>query len=148
MIDHSNSDTPVDGAIRVFIVEDHANLRELLGMYCRMQDDISLCGEAASAEEALEILAGIQDLGPAVGLIDLSLPGMNGIELITELRLRYPQITCLILSGHKDREFSQQALDAGARGYLLKGKPDEIAAAVRRAVAGEQVLSPELEFSQ
>jgi len=96
----------------------------------------------------LEILAELGDELPTVGLIDLSLPGMNGIELITELRLRYPNMTCLILSGHKERAYSQQALKAGACGYLLKGKPDEIAAAVRRAVAGEQVFSPELEFSQ
>lgn len=144
---HTSEVSSIEERIRIFIVEDHANLRELLGMYCRMQDDFELCGEAASGEEALEVLANLEGPPPHVGLIDYSLPGMSGTDLIGELRLRLPDMVHLVLSGHKGKEYSREALSAGARGYLLKGKPDEIAAAVRRAVAGERVFSPELEVT-
>lgn len=129
--------------IRLFIVEDHFSLREMLCMYCKMQEDIDLCGFAASGEEALETLP---DCLPDVVLVDLALPGMSGIEFIVEARRRHPDLVCLILSGHKEQDFGRQALEAGAQGYLLKGRPDTIGETIRRAAAGELCFSEAIQM--
>lgn len=131
-----------ENPIRLFVVEDHSGLREMLCMYCQMQADMELCGYAASGEEALDAM---ETCGPTLVLVDLALPGMSGIELIAEIHHRFPQVDCLILSGHKEPAFARQARDAGAHGYILKGNPDTIASAIRRTAAGELCFDPELQ---
>ena len=77
-------------------------------------------------------------------LIDLSLPGMDGIELMRELRSRYPDLRCAILSGHRSKVYAHRALAAGARGYVLKGDPIEIEAALNAILSGERYVSRDL----
>lgn len=112
---------------RIFLVDDHELFRETLAAFLGAQDDLELCGTAASGEEALgKIHPGSCDLV----LVDVSMPGMNGIELVTRLRAVQPALACLMLSGHTDARYMARARDAGACGYIGKGDPDAIVPAI------------------
>lgn len=129
-------------SLRVSIVEDHPVLRSVLLEYISRLPDVVNCTVAASAEAALEALNGDR---PDLMLIDLSLPGMNGIELISELRKSFPDLPCAILSGHRSQTYVGKALAAGANGYLLKGDPLEIERGMRAILAGERYVSKSLD---
>ncbi|MGH8211643.1 MAG: response regulator [Rhodanobacteraceae bacterium] len=122
----------------VYIVEDHPRMRDLLREWIDELPGLSVCGTAESAETALRELETLQ---ADVAMIDMSLPMMGGIELVAALRERHPGTRCLILSGHNETSYVERALAAGARGYLLKGEPSEIQAAINRVLAGERYLS-------
>lgn len=126
---------------RIYIVEDYARMRDLLRDWIDMLPGLSVCGTADSAETALQELPG---LDADIVLVDMSLPQMSGIELVTALRAEFPEMHCLIMSGHNEPGYVQRALAAGARGYVLKGKPSEIQPAIEAALAGEQYLSSAL----
>lgn len=123
---------------RVLIVDDHPfvgeSLRELLDDEMGVDD----CTVARSAEEALDRLDGSR---PQLALIDVSLPRMDGISLVREVRARRPDLPCLMLSGHGDPSFARRALDAGARGYVLKGEAIEIFSAIEKVLAGDVYVS-------
>ena len=123
---------------RLFIVEDHAVMRQSLRAFIKRQAGIELCGEAASAEAALQE---IETARPDLVLIDLSLPGMSGLELLTLIRQRHPELYCVILSGHGERNHVDHAMMSGARGYILKGDTDELANALQQVIHGEIYLS-------
>lgn len=142
MLFNTESECAGRNALQVFIIEDHASLREALRLYCRSEKDLEVCGTAESAESALIEL---EACDPEIALVDLSLPGMSGIQFIQAARALRPQLQCLILSGHREREYARQAVAAGAQGYLLKGRPAEIAPALRRAANGERVFSKGME---
>lgn len=127
---------------RVLIVEDHEVLGETLREYLGRLPHVSLCAVSPSAEHAL---AELDRVAPDVMLIDLSLPGMNGIELVRELQHRRPGLPLAILSGHRSRTYAGQALEAGASGYLLKGDPIEIERGMRAILAGERYVSESIE---
>lgn len=118
--------------IRVYVVEDHAVMRETLIAFLGLDGSIEVCGAAASAERAVEELEAAQ---PALVVLDLSLPGRSGLELLEEIRARwgYP---CLVLSGHGERGYVTRALAAGAGGYVLKGRPEELSTAIHQVLAG------------
>jgi two-component system invasion response regulator UvrY len=97
-----------------------------------------VCGDAATAEAAL---TGVIEAEPDLVLIDVSLPGMNGIELARLLRQRQPMLRLAMLSGHSEKTHVIQALSAGAHGYIVKGNVDEVAPAIRQILRGEQYLS-------
>ncbi|MBY5161358.1 response regulator [Salsipaludibacter albus] len=118
--------------IRIFVVEDHHVMRTTLRHYLGLQDDLVVCGAASSAEQAMERL---EDADPDVVLVDVSLPGRSGLDLVDDVRSRWP-LPCLVLSGHGERSYVQRALDRGAAGYVLKGRPEEVPEALRRVVAG------------
>jgi DNA-binding NarL/FixJ family response regulator len=122
----------------VFLVEDHDILRDVLGEYIRNLPAVAKCVTASNAETALEGLAG--DL-PDLMLIDLTLPGMNGIELVRKLRRAYPQMPLAILSGHDSLSNAHDALEAGANGYLLKGDMEEIVRGMEAIRAGSRYVS-------
>ncbi|TDX28461.1 response regulator receiver domain-containing protein [Modicisalibacter xianhensis] len=128
--------------VRVFVVEDHPLMRDMLSEFLATEEGIDVVGVEESAEAALERLP---DPLPDLFLIDMSLPGMSGIELLRQLRERRPGSCCAMLSGHGERHYVEQALDAGARGYILKGEPDELPLAIQRILAGEQFISHELQ---
>jgi DNA-binding NarL/FixJ family response regulator len=133
----------VDGAsLRVSLVEDHPILRGVLRDYVSRIPEVRSCTTVATAEEALQVLAGDP---PDLMLIDLSLPGMSGIELVRTLRRTHPGLLCAILSGHRSRAYAVQALAAGANAYLLKGDPVEIERGVRAILAGECYISGSIE---
>lgn len=128
--------------MNVFVVEDHSVMREMLREFLAMEADIEVTGVAESAEAALEQFA---DAVPDLVLIDMSLPGMSGIELVRRLRLEHPGLYCAMLSGHGEGRYLRQAFDAGANGYILKGEPDEVPRAIQQILQGERYVSEELQ---
>jgi DNA-binding NarL/FixJ family response regulator len=126
--------------ITVFIAEDHALVREGTRQILEQQPDLRVVGEADRGDSAVELI-GI--LRPAVVLLDLRLPVMNGIEVATRIRDSWPDVKVLILSAYDDEDYVLAALEAGVAGYLLKIAPGrEVVEAVRAAYAGETVLHP------
>jgi DNA-binding NarL/FixJ family response regulator len=126
--------------IRVYIVEDHPVYQETLADYLGMTEDLELCGIASSAEQAIEEL---QQANPAVVLMDLSLPRKSGFDLLEHIQREW-NLPCVILSGHGEQGYVERALGAGARGYILKGRPQEIPLAVREIVNGGRFVSQAL----
>ena len=118
---------------RIFIVEDHRVMRDSLILYIGRTPWLEVCGAVASAEEALVQLP---ESGADLVLVDISLPGMNGIDLIKQLRRQLPALPCLILSGHVE-QVGQAA--AGRRGVGAAGAAAQESAAVEavEAVLGE-----------
>jgi len=104
---------------RVFIVDDHAILRQGLAALINGKPDLEVCGESESAEEALRE---IPKSGADFAIVDLSLNGMSGLELIKSLRLRRGDLPVLVLSMHDELFFAERALRAGANGYLMKNR--------------------------
>ena len=128
--------------IRVLVVDDHPIVRDGLVAALSDQVDFEVVGSAGSGEEAAD-LAGY--LMPDVVLLDLELPGISGIETIPRIALASPATRVLVFTAYDTDERVIGAVQAGARGYLLKGaSTEEIARAVRGVVAGEAVLSPHL----
>jgi DNA-binding NarL/FixJ family response regulator len=127
--------------LKVSIVEDHPVLRDVLEEFLGRLPGIEVGKVWASAEAVLE---GLNGSIPDLMLIDLSLPRMNGIDLIRELRQRLPELRCAILSGHRSPVYVRQALAVGANGYLLKGDPMEIERGIEAIFAGKRYVSPEL----
>lgn len=131
-------------SVSIYLVEDHPVMRQMLQVFIARMPGHEVCGVAGSGEEALDHLP---EAEADLVLIDLSLPEMSGIDLITEIRGRWPALQCLILSGHKEASYVQQALAVGARGYLLKGNPYELSDAIRQVRAGDVYLSEPLRTS-
>lgn len=124
--------------IDVVLVEDHPTFRFGLRMRLEAEPDITVVGEAGTAEEALELVA---TTAPDVAVVDLHLPGVDGIELIRRLAVAAPRVATLVLTMLSDDSVTA-AVRAGARGYLLKdAEPGRIVAAVRAVAAGESVFS-------
>jgi DNA-binding NarL/FixJ family response regulator len=128
----------IDDGLYVFLVEDHALLRSVLQEYIGSMSFVSKCAAAPDAESTLEAMG---DTIPDFMLIDLSLPGMTGIELIRDLRLRHPKLPLVILSGHRSLKYARDAIAAGADGYLLKGDLDELERGIRAIHAGRRYVS-------
>lgn len=129
---------------RIFVVDDHAIMRQVLRDVLEREEGFTVCGEAASAEEALDE---VDDAAPDLVLVDVSLPGMSGIELVETLRERHPEMPMAMLSGHGERTHVEQALRAGASGYILKGDPYELPGAIRQMMRGETYRSQAVESS-
>jgi two-component system response regulator NreC len=124
---------------RVVIVDDHPILRHGIAQLIAREGDFTVCGEAGSYDEALELLA---SLDVDLMLVDLSLEGQSGLDLIRAVRERQPQIRCLVLSMHDERLHAERALRAGARGYLMKQEATrKIVTALRRVRDGKIWLS-------
>ena len=133
-------------AHRIYIIEDHPVMRKMIRDLLTREADIDVCGTAASGEEALENFAAAE---PDVALIDTSLPGMNGVDLMQEMLKRRPDLRCLMYSGHGNVLHVERALAAGAHGYVVKGDdPDELAEAIRSVVDNTVYLSKSLRDAQ
>lgn len=102
---------------RVFIVDDHPLMRLGLTQFLASTDALAVCGEAANAREAME---GIIEQRPDLIILDISLPGRSGLEIIKELKQRFPAGKILAHSMHDERIYGERAIRAGARGYLMK----------------------------
>ena len=130
-----------DEIIRVLSVDDHEILRGGIRYLLLAVDNVELVGEASSGAEALQLC---EKLHPHVVLMDMRMPGMDGVEATLQIRERHPEIQVLVLSSFEEDEIIQRAMQAGAIGYLQKGiSVDELAAAIRSAHAGKPTLSPE-----
>jgi NarL family two-component system response regulator LiaR len=126
--------------IHVIVVDDHRLLRKGIRYSLQVFDDIELVAEADSGEQALRLS---EELHPDVVLMDLIMPGMNGVETTRLIRERNPQVQVIVLSGFEDGSLVQDALRAGAIGYLLKNIAiEDLAAAIRSAYRGSSVVSP------
>jgi DNA-binding NarL/FixJ family response regulator len=119
---------------RVFVVEDHLIMRQVLSMLVQRMPSLELCGEAESAETALQA---IPTSSPDIVLIDVSLPGMNGIELAGHIRAGQPNLPILFISGHDESVYAEQAYQVGAQGYTMKGDPMAIMTAVQDVLQGK-----------
>lgn len=115
----------------------------MLQEYIEQEEDFVVCGTFDSGEAALKSLA---ENVPDFVIADLSLPGISGLELISSVKERYPSLPCAILSGHSERHYADQAMTAGAQGYLLKGNPDELPVAIRHMLQGQRYISPALHY--
>ncbi len=125
----------------IYIVEDHPVLQRVLCEFFDMLPNISVCGSAATAREALMQLP----LSRAkLVLIDVFLPDMSGIQLIDELQSHQPELRCLVYSAYGRAVYIQQALAAGACGYILKSDARELRTAIQEVIEGQIYLSPAL----
>ena len=130
---------------RVFLVDDHRVVRRGVSAYLAMIDDIEVVGEAADGQEALDRMAVLEPVGnlPDVVLMDLMMPGMDGITATRRIKGRWPAVEVVAVTSFVEEVKVRGALEAGAAGYLLKdADADEVAAAVRAAVAGRMHLDP------
>jgi len=128
--------------IRVLITDDHAIMREGLSRILDACPDITVVGEAANGNAALQL---IDTCKPDVVLADISMPYMNGIELIRRIRAEHPAIPVLVLSMHKEEEFAVRAIRVGAAGYITKDCASEnLALAIRKIVAGGKYITAEV----
>lgn len=109
--------------VNVFIVEDHAVIRQGYALVLRREPDISICGEADSGEAAL---LKIQSVGADVVLVDFSLPGMTGLEMIQHLQKERPELPTIVISGHEDEDFIEGILAAGATRYIVKERAAQL----------------------
>jgi len=127
--------------IRVLVVDDHALVREGMISFLRKFPDIELVGEAANGIEALKFC---EDCLPDVVLMDLVMPDMDGIAATTAIRDAYPETQVIALTGFREGELVEAALQAGAISYLLKNvTAGELSDAIRAAHRGKHMLSPE-----
>jgi DNA-binding NarL/FixJ family response regulator len=126
--------------IRVAIVDDHAVVRQGLEQLLKGESDIEIVGTAANGEDAHAL---VQAVTPDVFLMDLSMPGVDGVEATRRILADAPHVHVVVLTSFADRQRILDALEAGASGYLLKdGDPAQVAEAVRVAAAGESPLDP------
>lgn len=128
----------MSASLRVMLVDDHAMVRMGFRMLLSSTDDIEVVGEAEDGESAYLRFA---ELRPQVVVMDLSMPGMGGIESLRRLVARDPDVRVLVLSAHEDTAHPRRALNAGAMGYVSKrGAPEELIDAVRAVAAGRVYL--------
>ena len=125
----------------LLLVDDHAVMVRALGRALADLGHLTIAAVADSAEKALERLESVRvDLA----LVDVSLPTMSGIDLVAEIHKRYPDLPCLMLSGHLAAQYVERSLRAGARGYVLKDDLVGILEGIQRVLAGEIYISEEL----
>ena len=131
-----------NGKIRVIVAEDQAMVLGALAALLETEPDIAICGKAANGREALTAIARQK---PDVLVTDIEMPEMTGLTLAAEVRDRHPQTRVVILTTFARPGYLRRALDAGAKGYLLKDRPAaELAEAVRRVHRGLRVVDPDL----
>ncbi len=122
------------GEIKLIIIDDHQVIRKNLKHFLEAEPHLLICAEAASGEEALTHL---KHTSIDMALIDVSMPGMSGLELLKILRQNYPDIKCLMVSAHAQADYAEQAKDLGASAYVLKEEPLDILDAIERVSAGD-----------
>jgi DNA-binding NarL/FixJ family response regulator len=127
---------------KIFIVEDHPVFREGLVQIINGESDLAVCGEAEDAESALKA---IPSLKPDLVLVDISLPGKSGLELIKDLRARNGGVKLLVLSMHDEALYADRVLRAGGDGYIMKQEdPEEVIHAIRDVLGGHIYVSEEV----
>jgi two-component system response regulator NreC len=126
--------------IRVLLADDHTLIRAGLRMVVAAQPDLTVVGEVGDGREAVAMA---QNLKPNVVVMDIGMPGLNGIEAARQIRAALPETQVVMLSMHSDESYILRALKAGAKAYLLKDSAEpDLARAIRAAAAGKSFFSP------
>jgi len=126
--------------IRILLAEDHVTVREGLKMLIGREPDMEIVGEAADGREAIESAS---ELRPEIVVMDISMPGLNGLKGTRKLKELYPEIHVIALTRHKESGYVQELLLAGASGYVLKqSSSDELIRAIRAVHSGKSYLDP------
>ena len=125
--------------VRIMVVDDHPIMREGLTRVIEEASDLAVCAQAESIQRALELIEKAQ---PDLIIVDIGLGGTNGLELIKDVKARYPKLPVLVHSMHEEQVYAQRSLQAGARGYLMKQEPAaKLLRAIRQVLSGEIYLS-------
>lgn len=128
---------------KIFVVDDHPLMRRGYASLINQEPDLKLCGEAGSADEALEK---VQESRPDLVIADISMEGMNGIELIKHLHARKPDLPVLVVSMHDELLYAERALSAGARGYVMKNEVDtSVIGAINKILQGGLYVSERMQ---
>ena len=124
---------------RVFLVDDHPITRYGLMQLLGREPDLQVCGEAGNAQQALAALDAVR---PDLLLVDITMPGKSGLELVRDVRLLHPAVLVLVVSMHDETVYAERMLRAGARGYIMKDEGGEkLLEAIRQVLAGEVYVS-------
>lgn len=127
---------------RIFLLDDHAMFREGLRQLIDREPDLTVCGDVAGTEEALR---SIEELKPDLTIVDLSLSGSTGMELVKSLKTRHSYLPVLVVSMHEESLYAERALRAGADGYVMKQEPVKtVKAAIRKVLSGDIHLSEKM----
>lgn len=130
------------GVIKVMLVDDHVLVRKGFQLLLQDAPDIQVIGEAGSGEEACEAYPRLM---PDVLVMDITMPGMGGIEAVSRICARAPSARILALSAHQDAAHAKRVMSAGALGYLSKrSAPDQLVGAIRQVAQGQRVLDPQI----
>lgn len=134
--------TPPPAKSRIILVDDHPLVRERLAELINQQADLQVCGECGDDKECLAFL---EKTVVDMAIVDLTLKGAHGIDLIKDLQVRYPKLCVLVLSMHDEILYAERALRAGARGYVTKQEASQtIMTAIRTVLAGETYLNEKM----
>ncbi len=129
--------------ITVLLVDDHSLVRRGFRRMLEDESDMEVVGEAGNGEDSIKLA---KDLHPQVVVMDCALPGMNGLQATRQIIEDSPKTAVLMLSMHTESTWVRQAIDAGAKGYVLKNALElDLGAAIRKVAAGETVFDPQLE---
>ena len=135
----ATSRSTAEQLVSVLLVDDHLMFREHLRELIRRNEGMTVCGEAESAMDAMEL---VLQTKPDVALVDITLRGSNGLDLVKQLQEQAPQVKVLVLSMHEESLYGERALLAGARGYLTKHQSSmEVIQAINQIVAGGACVS-------
>ncbi len=127
---------------KIMLVDDHPIVRQGLSELISHQEDMTVSGEAESVAAALAIM---EKTLPDLAIVDISLKDSSGIELIKDMKVRFPDVKVLVLSMHDEAFYAERVLRAGAKGYVTKGEPAEtVLAAIRKIIGGEIHLSEQM----
>jgi DNA-binding NarL/FixJ family response regulator len=127
---------------KILLVDDHPVMRQGLAELINQEPDLSVCGQC---EAAPQTLAAIETLSPDLAILDLSLKGGSGLELIKSIRASHPAVRILVLSMYDESLYTERVLRAGAGGYIMKREPvEQVLAAIRHVLAGGIYVSPSM----
>jgi DNA-binding NarL/FixJ family response regulator len=132
----------VETRTRCLSVDDHSVVRQGLDILFGNIDDLELVGTVASGEEAIEA---VRELKPQVVLVDVRLPGIDGVSVVKRIHQEAPSVQFVVFSGYGDKRLLSDAIAAGARGYVMKGSPPEdLLRAIRTVAQGKAFVDPSL----
>jgi DNA-binding NarL/FixJ family response regulator len=127
---------------RVYIVDDHAMFRDGLRQMINLEPDLSVCGDAPDAAQAM---VEIRESRPDLVIVDISLAGTNGIDLVKSIKREFDDLSVLVVSMHDESLYGERALRAGAMGYIMKSEPAKtVLAALRKVLRGEVHVSEKM----
>jgi DNA-binding NarL/FixJ family response regulator len=130
---------------KVLLVDDHPLVREWLATLINQQTDLQVCGEADSAPAALRLIG---TASPDIAIVDISMEGGSGIELIKNIKASHPAVRVIVLSMHDEALYAERALRAGARGYIMKREATKgVLQAIRSVLGGKLYLSDKMAMS-